>query len=130
MKTIGTVLVAAFAADEGQGKPMRRREFITLFGSAAAWVSLARAQEPRRVIGYLASSSPDSASMVVAPFILGLKDTGFIEGKDLRIEWRRGTFSNDDGHAAADQFSRQRGQTVVLTLCPTSTWRVLGCSVE
>jgi hypothetical protein len=64
------------------------------------------------------------------PFILGLKDTGFIEGKDLRIEWRRGTFSNDDSHAAADQFSRQRGQTVVLTLCPTSTWRVLECSVE
>jgi putative tryptophan/tyrosine transport system substrate-binding protein len=67
---------------------MRRREFIALMGGAAAWASLARAQEPRRVIGFLGSSSPDTSAPLLAPFIQGLKDTGFIEGKNIRIEWR------------------------------------------
>jgi putative ABC transport system substrate-binding protein len=67
---------------------MRRREFIALLGGAAAWVSPARAQEPRRVIGYLGSGSPDTFPVPLAAFVQGLKDTGFIEGKNLSIEWR------------------------------------------
>jgi putative ABC transport system substrate-binding protein len=70
---------------------MRRREFITLLGGAAAWVSPAHAQEPRRVIGVLASwSSKPSASLpdLLAAFSQGLKDTGFIEGNNIGIEWR------------------------------------------
>jgi putative ABC transport system substrate-binding protein len=67
---------------------MRRREFITLLGGVVAWVSPTRAQEPRRVIGYLGSSSPNTFPDVVAAFVQGLKDTGFIEGQNLSIEWR------------------------------------------
>jgi putative ABC transport system substrate-binding protein len=68
---------------------MRRREFIALLGGAAAWVSRARAQEPRRVIGVLGSAAPSGAfAAAEAAFIQGLKDTGFIEGKDIGIEWR------------------------------------------
>jgi putative ABC transport system substrate-binding protein len=66
---------------------MRRREFITLLGGAAAWVSPARAQEPRRVIGVLGSASSDTAPFVAA-FVQRLKDTGFIEGNNISIEWR------------------------------------------
>jgi putative tryptophan/tyrosine transport system substrate-binding protein len=67
---------------------MRRREFITLLGGAAAWVSRARAQEPRRVIGVLGSAASGAFPGAEAAFVQGLKDTGFIEGKNLSIEWR------------------------------------------
>ena len=67
---------------------MRRREFITLLGGAAAWVSSARAQEPRKVIGFLASASSDAFPGWLAAFLQGLKDTGFIEGNNISIEWR------------------------------------------
>jgi putative ABC transport system substrate-binding protein len=67
---------------------MRRREFITLLGGVAMWVSSARAQEPRKVIGVLISSSPDTFPKEFAAIVEGLKNTGFIEGKNLTIEWR------------------------------------------
>ena len=68
---------------------MRRREFIILLGGAAAWVSPARAQEPRRAIGVLGSpASSDAAPGTVAAFVQGLRDTGFIEGNNINIEWR------------------------------------------
>ena len=68
---------------------MRRREFITLLGGAVAWVSPACAQEPRRVIGFLGSpASSDAVPGALAAFVQGLKDTGFIEGNNISIEWR------------------------------------------
>jgi putative tryptophan/tyrosine transport system substrate-binding protein len=67
---------------------MRRRDFITLLGGAAAWLSPARAQEPRRVIGVLASWSSDTFPGLVAAFLQGLKDPGLIEGNNINIEWR------------------------------------------
>jgi putative ABC transport system substrate-binding protein len=67
---------------------MKRRDFITLLGGAAAWVSPARSQEPRRVIGFLASASSDTIPDRSVAFVQGLKDTGFIEGNNISIEWR------------------------------------------
>jgi putative ABC transport system substrate-binding protein len=68
---------------------MRRREFITLIGgAAAAWPLTARAQEPRRVIGVLGSAASGAFPGAEPAFIQGLKDAGFIEGKNLSIEWR------------------------------------------
>jgi putative ABC transport system substrate-binding protein len=65
---------------------MRRREFITLVGGAAAWASPARAQKPRS-IGSLGSASSDTYAPAVAALVQGLKDTGFIEGNNISIEW-------------------------------------------
>ena len=68
---------------------MKRREFITFLGGAAVtWPLTARAQEPRRVIGFLSSASSDPFPERLASFAQGLKDTGFIEGSNITIEWR------------------------------------------
>src|SRR5215471_18686542 len=67
---------------------MRRRDFVTLLSGATAWVATARAQEPRRVIGVLGSASYGAFPGAEAAFIEGLKAVGFIEGKNISIEWR------------------------------------------
>ena len=66
---------------------MRRRDFVTFLGGATAWAATARAQEPRRVIGVLGSASYGTFPGAEAAFIQGLKATGFIEGKNISIEW-------------------------------------------
>jgi putative ABC transport system substrate-binding protein len=68
---------------------MKRREFITfLVGAAATWPLTAGAQEPQRVVGFLGSASSDLIPDRLVAFVQGLKDAGFIEGKNISIEWR------------------------------------------
>jgi putative tryptophan/tyrosine transport system substrate-binding protein len=69
---------------------MRRREFISLLGGAAACVSPARAQEPRRVIGVLSSLGRAGlfADIIMPALVQGLKDSGFVEGGNISIEIR------------------------------------------
>jgi putative tryptophan/tyrosine transport system substrate-binding protein len=67
---------------------MRRREFITLVGGAvAAWPIVARAQQPP-VIGFLNSASHDGYTPFVTAFLQGLKETGYIDGQNAKIEYR------------------------------------------
>jgi putative ABC transport system substrate-binding protein len=66
---------------------MKRREFMTLIGGAAAWPLAARAQQATiPLIGYLSSGSPTAFAPMVAALRRGLGEAGVVEGKHFAIE--------------------------------------------
>jgi putative ABC transport system substrate-binding protein len=67
---------------------MRRREFIAALGSAAAWPVVARAQQAMPVIGFMSARSPEDTVEVLKAFHNGLEQGGFIDGRNVKIEYR------------------------------------------
>jgi putative ABC transport system substrate-binding protein len=96
---------------------MRRREFITLFGGAAAtWPLAARAQQSATpVIGFLSARSPADTAHLVAAFRKGLGESGFIEGQNVTIEFRWAIGQYDRLSAMAQEFVRRPVAVLVAT---------------
>ena len=99
---------------------MRRREFITLIGGAATtWPLSARAQQPAiPVIGFLGSELPDLYVDRLRAFRQGLNEAGFVEGRNVMIEYRWAEGQYDRLPGLADDLVRRRVTVMVATSTP------------
>src|SRR5215471_6504986 len=75
---------------------MRRREFISVIFGATAWPLAARAQKPTMpVVGFLNTTSAEGIAHLIAAFQRGLAEAGYVEGKNITIEYRFGNFNSE-----------------------------------
>jgi putative ABC transport system substrate-binding protein len=97
---------------------MQRREFITILGGAVAtWPLIARAQQTTMpIIGFLHSGSPEQNVKRLAAFRKGLGEAGFVEGKNVAIEFRWASGQNARlPELAADLINKQVALIVTLS---------------
>ena len=92
-----------------------RREFIAVLSSAAAWPVVARGQQQAMpLIGCLMNASPGNADYILAPVREGLSDTGYVEGRNLIIEYRWAKGHNEQMGALAAELVNMHVSVLVI----------------
>jgi putative ABC transport system substrate-binding protein len=102
---------------------MKRRDFITILAGATAWMSAVCAEEPRHVIGFLSafeSSNEIPGAGGLASFYPGLKETGFIEGKNISIEFRWADSHYDRLPSLAAELVARKVRAIVADSVPSA----------
>jgi putative tryptophan/tyrosine transport system substrate-binding protein len=109
---------------------VKRREFVSLFGSAAAvWPLAARAQQPAMpVIGVLHSQSPDAFREPLRAFRQGLKDAGYVEGENVTLEYRWAENQMDRLPALAAELVRRRVDAIAALGGPFPAFAAKGAT--
>jgi putative ABC transport system substrate-binding protein len=104
----------------GGGLTMRRRNFIAGVGGAGSWLSVAWAQQPLPVIGFLNASSAQSFAPQHTAFLKGLAEEGFIEGRNVTIEYRWADGHNDRLPTMAADLVQRRVSVIAATTTAAS----------
>src|SRR5262245_47815733 len=97
---------------------IRRREFITLLGGAvAAWPLAARAQQPGKLptIGFLGAATSSSWNQWTAAFVQRLRELGWIEGRNVLIEYRWAEGRSDRAAEIAAEFVRLKVDVIITS---------------
>jgi putative ABC transport system substrate-binding protein len=94
---------------------LKRREFIALLGSAAAWPLAARAQQPGTlpIVGFLGSTTPTINGQWAAAFVQRLRELGWIEARNIAIEYRWAEGRNERYAEIASEFVRPKVDVIV-----------------
>jgi putative ABC transport system substrate-binding protein len=101
---------------------IRRREFIAGLGSAAAWPLVARAQQPAMpVVGFFSpQSADDDYKNYIVPFLQGLKETGYVDGQNVMVEYHWAENQFDRLPALAADLVRRRVAVIVAAGTPAA----------
>ena len=101
---------------------MKRREFITFLGGAAAALPLAavRAQQAMRVVGFLGGAAPACYAVLIEAFRSGLRDHGYIEGQNIRIEYRWAQAQYENLPALAADLVQRKVDVIVTQGTPAA----------
>src|SRR5262245_63765929 len=99
---------------------IKRRAFITLFGGAAAWPLAARAQQAAKLptIGLLGAATPSTTSRWITPFVQRLREFGWVEGRNIVIEYRWAEGRTERYAEIAAEFVRLKVDVIVTHSTP------------